>query len=578
MPSKSQQLQIANCKLQIANFELKDLDRCAALRVRRICLDNLQFAICNLQFAILLTSGLLSLLCWFLFFYRIADRDLWSSHEGRAAQDAQTILSDHRWGIPRLFDGKMELQKPPLYYWLVAGTAALRGGQVDAWSVRLPAAGAAVGCVVVVFGLGLCRGRWLAGGIAASMLATALHYTWLARIGRIDMPLTFAIALALAGFYLGRQRGRQQSARGSWGWFLLAYVAGAVAALLKGPIGLILPAGVAAAYLLSELRMQSSGVSGSAAPPGRWHGRRWLRLAHELGLWWGLPLLLVLILPWYIWADIQTNGKLVEVFFWKHNFERGFGGGSLSAHPWWFYGPRLAFDLLPWSLLLPAAAWLLVRRGWWRNDEEVRFGLIWLVAMVCLLSCSRFKRADYLLPAYPGAALFLGGIAERCYREFKYRRIAAVGFGSILSGVALGWWIYLGSILPREETHQEFRRFAEEIRRRAPAPELILFFRTEAHALAFHVGRPIDTILEWENLDIWSSRPGTYYVVMPPENAQEWPQHLHLGQLEEVLRSTDLSGGSHAHPLVLLRTRPGAGPVKRPGDGGTDSKTPSRSE
>src|SRR5438552_18496243 len=87
----------------------------------------------------------------FLFFYRLADRDLWSSHEGRAAQDAQTVLSEHQWGLPRLFDGKIELQKPPLYYWLVAGIAALRGGQVDAWSVRLPAAGAALGTVLLLF-------------------------------------------------------------------------------------------------------------------------------------------------------------------------------------------------------------------------------------------------------------------------------------------------------------------------------------------------------------------------------------------------------------------------------------------
>src|SRR5438094_8663458 len=54
-----------------------------------------------------------------LIFYRLADRDLWSSHEARAAQDAQTILDDSL-GLPRLFDGRLELQKPPLYYWLVA--------------------------------------------------------------------------------------------------------------------------------------------------------------------------------------------------------------------------------------------------------------------------------------------------------------------------------------------------------------------------------------------------------------------------------------------------------------------------
>src|ERR1700730_17598998 len=60
--------------------------------------------------------ALLLILCSFLFFYRLADRDLWSSHEGRAAQDAQTILTDGCWGLPRQFDRRLELQKPPLYY------------------------------------------------------------------------------------------------------------------------------------------------------------------------------------------------------------------------------------------------------------------------------------------------------------------------------------------------------------------------------------------------------------------------------------------------------------------------------
>ena len=41
---------------------------------------------------------------YLLFFHRLGDRDLWSSHEGRAAQDAQTILDDGDWGLPRLFE------------------------------------------------------------------------------------------------------------------------------------------------------------------------------------------------------------------------------------------------------------------------------------------------------------------------------------------------------------------------------------------------------------------------------------------------------------------------------------------
>src|SRR5262249_61237606 len=88
-----------------------------------------------------------------LFFHRLADRDLWSSHEARAAMDAQTIIDDGGWWLPHLYDGRAELQKPPLYYWLVALIARARGGIVDAWAVRLPATLSALGCIAVIFWL-----------------------------------------------------------------------------------------------------------------------------------------------------------------------------------------------------------------------------------------------------------------------------------------------------------------------------------------------------------------------------------------------------------------------------------------
>jgi 4-amino-4-deoxy-L-arabinose transferase-like glycosyltransferase len=502
-----------------------------------------------LHSAISLPLIVLLVLCSFLFFYRLADRDLWSSHEARAAQDAQAILLDGQWGLPRLFDRQVELQKPPLYYWLVAALAKLNGEQVNVWCVRLPAAFAGLGGVLLVYTLARRCNRGMAGMLAAGTLATALHYTWLARIGRIDMPLTFAIGLSLGGFYLGQRCRHEQTGHGAWRWFLLAYLAVAGAVLLKGPIGAVLPLAVAGVFLLVEGEL-----------PAPWRIRAWLRLTHEFGLWWGLPLVMGIALPWYVWANIHTDGQLFQVFFWKHNIERGLGGGTLSARPWWFYGPQLAFDLLPWSLLLPILLRQLIRQGWWREDAEARFGLIWLLTMTFVLSCSRFKRADYLLPAYPGAALFLGSVAERWYRGVSCQRLFAIGFGLLLGVVTLGWGIYLTWIRPEQGPGKEYRLFAEEIRKRAPAPQLILFFRTEAHTLAFHVGQPIDTLREWENLDVWVGRPEIYHVVMPLEYAREWSRYLKSGRLEEVMHSTILAGASHNDPLVLLRTRPGAAP------------------
>jgi len=526
---------------------------------------------------------------YFLFFHGLADRDLWSSHEARAAQDAQSILDEGSFGLPHLFDRRADLQKPPLYYWLVACIARYTGeNQVDAWSVRLPAALSGAATAVLLGLFGARRVRSTAGLIAATTLATAFHFTWLARIGRIDMPLTFSVSLAVGSFYLA------QGGTRAFGWLLVAYLSVAASVMLKGPIGLVLPLIVAVAHLLSERRL-----------PPPWQVRACLRLCHEFGLWWGVTLVVGLTVPWFIWANSTTGGEFFRVFFWKHNLDRGFGSeGTLAAHPWWFYGPRFAFDFLPWSLVLPVLAWLSWRGRLWCDDPEARFGAVWCLAVIGFLSCMRFKRADYLLPAYPGAALFLGCTLERWMRqqvarvnELKrlefwgssdplarraseggllarranrcYTRLqTALSFGStkiqlsacsVLVAAAVGWLIYVDQVLPHQEPAHECRRFAAAIRQHAPAPNLVLFFRTENHALAFHVGRPIDTLLEWENLDWWAGQPEPYHVVMPVENAAEWADHLAAGELEEVLRTTDLPGCVTERPLVLLRSLPRAG-------------------
>jgi len=511
----------------------------------------------------------LPVLCWVLFFRGLADRDLWSSHEARAAMDGQSLLDGGLGAMPRLFDGRPEVQKPPLYYWLVALAARASGTAVDAWAVRLPAALAGLLGVVVLTRFGLRRGRPLAGFVAAVVLATALHYTWLARVGRIDMPLTLTTALALLTFF---RAWSQAPPRRPVVPLAVAYLALAAGVLLKGPIvGAALPLGVGGAWLLVNREL-----------PWPWRVRAWLALVHRYGLWWGLPLTSAIVLPIYLWANARTGGEFFRAFLWHHNIERGLGGSDvLRAHPWWFYLPHLAADFLPWSLLLPLAVWAFVRRGWWAQDPEARFGLVWLLTIVLLLSAARFKRADYLLPAFPGAALFLGCMAERWFQTSARPTLLAAGFAAIVAVCVGGWWLYLDADLRTREPTRQSVRFAEAVRHVAPAPQPVLFFRTEAHAAAFHVGRPLTLFVEWDKLDAWTRGPTTAYVVMPARVAAQCPRFVRSGRLEEVLREPEPPGGTrtwdlpawlparprrdlerflagegHERPLVLLRTVP----------------------
>jgi 4-amino-4-deoxy-L-arabinose transferase-like glycosyltransferase len=530
------------------------------------------------RFRLLVLAGLATGL-WLLFFHGLGARDLWSSHEARAGMDAQTILADGDWLMPRLFDGQPELQKPPLYYWLVACLGWLRGGTVDALAVRLPAAMAALGCVLLLGGWLPFARRWTgtsgspapansgvrAGLLAAAVLATSLHFTWLARLGRIDMPLTLTVTVAILAFTTARQAGPCLLDRVKNGLLgrplvlrLSGYLALAAGLLLKGPIGVVLPVAVLLLHALSEGRL--------AAP---WRAAFW-RGARQHGVFWGVPLVLALTVPWFVAAHVRTAGEFTRVFFGQHNFERALGGPRLRGHPWWAYGPMFAGDFLPWTpALLAALVWC-----WWRCerrppmpgasnpilDPEARLGFCWLVAVLGVLSCAGFKRSDYLLPAYPGAALFLGCLLHRWLaapRGWPHPHVRLALLLLVVLGTVAGWVVRVDWWLPRNEGFRDYRAFAARVRQVSPAPLPVVFFRTEAHALAFHVGRPIEVLVQWEELRDRLRGAATCTLVMPPEEARRCPRLLPGVRMTPILQNTVLAGGQHERPLVLLQATPG---------------------
>jgi 4-amino-4-deoxy-L-arabinose transferase-like glycosyltransferase len=341
--------------------------------------------------------------------------------------------------------------------------------------------------------------RPLAGLTAALILATGVHFPWLARIARIDVPLTLSVTVAALAFFVAlRLPSISRTAS-----LAVAWLACAGGVLLKGPIGLALPAAVVSAHLLMEGRW-----------PAFWEHRQWRSLLGEVGLWWGLPLALLVCVPVFAWLEHASEGTFCHDFFWLHNVQRGLGGSRLRGHGWWLYAPYLLLYLLPYSPLLLAALW----RRLWRDDPLARFGLAWAVGVLLLLSAARFKRADYLLPAYPGAALFFGCVVAR-------RRWAVAAVAAVAAAMIVGWAVRIGDGLPREECYRDYRPFASLIRERAPAPREVVFFRAEAHALAFRVGRPMAVVVEWHDLRERVGG-GVCYVVTTPAEAVDLPRLL----------------------------------------------------
>ena len=455
----------------------------------------------------------------FLFFFRLGHRDLYSSHEARAAQNAQRMLDTGEWGIPVLFDGQIDLQKPPGYYWLVAVAGWLNGGIVTEFETRLPAALAGLLTVLMVFGFLHREGRPTAAWIAALVLATAVHFTAITRTGRIDIPLTCAVTASLLLLFRGSK---------------LAAIPMAVGILLKGPIALALIGPVAVLWFLTA--------------PKPTDGRRW-----------ALPitfiLALALSLPWFLWANHITDGEFYRVFVVHHHVER-FAGTSpaLASHPWWYYGPRFAVDFLPWSPLFALLVIRARRASKGETDPHFRFGVIWFGAMFVVLSTAHFKRADYLLPLYPGAAIALGCAAESwlAARSPRTNRIAQLCFAACFVLAHAGWQVMSFVVEPAEQAKEEKRAFAVMIREHSS--DEVLLFRTEPHLLAWHLGRPVCTRVEWHDLRAFCDPPGTHYVVMPPEYVDFAKHIVTMRKLVEVARLEAYTADKPPRPLVLLRT------------------------
>ena len=398
----------------------------------------------------------------------------------------------------------------------------------------------------------------MAAWVAASVLTTAVHFTAISRTARIDVPLACAATASLICFW------KALGAKPQAVWVLLSAAAAAAGVMLKGPIALALIGPTAVVWLFLH--------------PKPTDGNRWaLPFSHML---LGTATVFALSAPWFFWVNHATGGEFLRVFFWHHNVERFAGtSATLASHPWWYYVPRFAADFLPWT---PAGtilgAWAIRRRSWEgeapaappaqllsvggsagaspsERDPLLRFGLVWFVAMFVVLSTAQFKRADYLLPLFPGAAIALGCAAEAWLATRSARTAFAAKWllGIVAACSLVGWQVMSFVVEPAEQAKEEKRAFAEMIRSHAPPPHEILLFRTEPHLLAFHLGRPILSRVEWHDLNDWASAPGPHFVVMPPEYVEFAQQIVRSRKLVEVGRLGDYTADKPPRPLVFLR-------------------------
>lgn len=314
-----------------------------------------------------------------LYFLFLGAYGLTEPDEGRYAEIPREMIELHDFVTPHLNYVKY-FEKPPLYYWMVAGSFMLFGQ--NEFAARFPTVLSALLGILLAYFVGRNVFDRRTGLLAALALGSSLGYLAHARISIIDMTLTLCLSAALSFFLIASREGQDRKGL----FYHLFYIFAALAVLAKGLIGIILPGAIIFFYVLVSRR---------------WH------ILKEMRLLTGVPLFLLVAAPWFILVSIK-NLEFSRFFFIHEHFERYLTKVHSRYQPFWFFIPVLIGLLFPWSFFMPTA-WRTFRTR--RNPAEhdaIRFLFFWGALIFIFFSFSDSKLIPYILPVLPPAAVVIG--------------------------------------------------------------------------------------------------------------------------------------------------------------------------
>jgi 4-amino-4-deoxy-L-arabinose transferase-like glycosyltransferase len=327
-----------------------------------------------------------------LFFVGLGSLPLVEPDEGRNAEVAREMLVGGNWITPH-FDTLPYLDKPAIFFWLVAGSMRLFG--ISEWAARFPSAFSALATAVLVWLLTerMFRGPGIepagsphparsgrAGLLAAIVWVVSPLVIAFAREVILDMTLTLLLTLAMFSFWC--------AANGSAGdegfrqpWLNVGLFGSmGLATFVKGPIGFVLP-------LLTIFAYQAL------------RGR--LRQLSRLRWGVGLAVFLATTLPWFIVVSVR-NPSFPRYALWEETILRFTTAHQHRAGSIFYYVPVFFGGFFPWSFCLCFAAWNRLSR--WRALKQEKYNaelflLLWAAIILVFFSIAHSKLPGYILPA-----------------------------------------------------------------------------------------------------------------------------------------------------------------------------------
>jgi 4-amino-4-deoxy-L-arabinose transferase-like glycosyltransferase len=340
----------------------------------------------------------------------LATRPAWPIDETRYLGVAWEMWSGGDLLVPHL-NGAPYSDKPPLLFWLIV--AGWRVFGVHEWWARLVPALFALGSLFLT--AHLARRLWperpAAAGAAPLVILATFLWTFYTTVLLFDMFLVFFTLVGILGLVRAASRERG-------GWLMLA-AATALGILAKGPAILLwlVPAAIAAPWW----------SDGAAARPRSWYPRVAGAFAGGIAL----------ALVWAIPASVSGGRAYGDAILWGQTAGRV---TQAFAHrrPVWWYLPYLPLLGLPW-LLWPGVWRRLPALRALTSDRGIRLCAAWVIGGFAAFSLVSGKQIHYLLPLLPalalvGAFLLAGSEAPARRRELVGVVACFFLFAAVIAG------------------------------------------------------------------------------------------------------------------------------------------------
>jgi len=460
---------------------------------------------------------------------------LFETTESRYAEIARKMVETGNWVTPQISYGVPFWGKPPLSFWLTAGSLELFG--VNDIAARLPSFVLAILVGWLIYHLALKQRGSSVALISLVVLSTGALFFFVAGQVMTDQALTLGTTLSMVAFW------RALAETGPHGrlWGYAFFIGLAIGILAKGPVAVVLtliPVGIWIA----------------------WH-KKWRMLFARLPWALGTILMFIIAVPWYLLAEMRTPGFLhyfIVGEHWDRYLHSGWRGdlyGAAHMHARgmiWSYWIVAAF---PWSLVfivrlvrlatackpsLPAIV----------QDEWLTYLILWTAGPLILFTFSANILLTYVLPGLPAFALLL---AEVLQPRLPVETGPKSDFGNLglaflalpVPVIALSLVIFIvPDVAPYKSQKDVVARY-KMLRSDSSSPLIYLF--DKPYSAEFYSNGEAKQISDVDKAAKYVLGTKESFVVARDEDLDRMPRSL-LRRLQPVARFGDCE---------LLRTRPG---------------------